>query len=620
MNGWPKPEDWTGVLLGERYRIVRMMGEGGMGAVYEATHVKLEGKVAVKMLHPFLASDERHRKRFLREARAAYRIQSEHVVDILDFGEEPTAYFVMEYLEGMDLAKFVSREGKLSWARVQAIALQAMSALAAAHRLGIVHRDIKPSNIFLVPRDDRLEHVKVLDFGIAKVADSGPETIGITRTHEVLGTVLYMAPEQATAGAVDARSDVYSFGVVLYQLLTGTAPFIGTNQYQIIDQHVRKSPPLLSTQVRDLPPGVEELVLRAMAKHPDERFQSMEEMAEATRAITAVPKPGPHGWAGSANLPQYPPSAASYPGAAVPITGPTIGYDGTPGHPQVVPTLHSGSLPGQVSGATDPGRVENPSFVLRPRRRIRPALVGAGLAVAAILSGGAWVMASAQQRSDAAEPAMLKPAMLEPAMLEPAMLEPAMASAPRTSSGTPDTPKEGAALGEGAAALGVGATVETSPAKVGATVEASPVKTGPVTGSAVEASSVTTIVEETTHVAPNEEAAANEGRSRMPPSGPVAGPVAIKRTNNEAQALPPSGSANADLALARLKHALATECSGTDKGATVTVQLEITRDGRAYPDDVTDANAAAMVCIRKVVRAQRFPSGKSRSDIIRIAL
>src|SRR5690606_5824247 len=200
-------------------------GEGGMATVFAAHHVTLDAKVAVKVLHPNLARDARQRKRFVREARSANRIVHEHVVNIFDFAEDPTPYFVMEYLEGEDLAALVHRCGGLPWMRVREVGLQVLSALDAAHRLGVVHRDIKPSNIFMVQRPDGRDWVKVLDFGVAKVPDSSGETRGMTRTNEVLGTVLYMSPEQALGGLVDLRSDLYSLGVVLHHLLTGVVPF-----------------------------------------------------------------------------------------------------------------------------------------------------------------------------------------------------------------------------------------------------------------------------------------------------------------------------------------------------------------------------------------------------------
>jgi len=274
------PEDLVGETLEGRFRIVRLLGVGGMGAVYEARHVRLNARVAVKVLNQRLAQDERQRKRFLREAQAAARICSEHVITIMDFGEAPVAFFVMEYLDGRDLGKVLRHEGKLEWTRVRKLALQATRALAAAHQVGIVHRDVKPPNIFLLERDG-VEFVKMLDFGIAKVAESSPDTRDLTRTDEVMGTVSYISPEQARASRIDPRTDVYSLGVVLFELVTGMQPFTGTSPYQIIDQHVRRPPPAPRSLEPTVPRAVEDLILRALAKDPSDRFQGMDEFAIA---------------------------------------------------------------------------------------------------------------------------------------------------------------------------------------------------------------------------------------------------------------------------------------------------------------------------------------------------
>jgi len=280
----------TGDLVGEtlegRFEVLRLLGRGGMGSVYEARHVRLDGRVAVKVLDPRLAGDEVQRKRFLREAKAAVRIRSENVVKITDFGEDPTTFFVMEYLEGQDLATLVGSGGKLEWPRARAIVLQVARALRAAHHVGIVHRDIKPSNIFVLPHEDGSDFVKVLDFGIAKVEDVNPESLRLTRTNQLVGTILYMPPEQALARGVDVRSDVYSLGIVLFQILTGALPFVGSSPYEVLEQHVRSPPPAPRSLEPSIPARVEAIILRALAKDPRDRFQSMEELAEAIEQIS----------------------------------------------------------------------------------------------------------------------------------------------------------------------------------------------------------------------------------------------------------------------------------------------------------------------------------------------
>lgn len=284
---WERPNDLLGEILEGRYELLRLLGEGGMGAVYEARHIRLDSRVAVKVLRPDFAQDERQRKRFLREARAANLIQHDNVVNISDFGEDPTTFFVMEMLEGLDLSGLLEA-GPMSWERFKPIAIQAVAALTAAHQAGVIHRDLKPSNIFVVPRDDGSDAVKVLDFGIAKVIDSMAESGGVTRTSEVIGTVSYMAPEQAVAGPVDVRTDVYSMGITMFEVLTGRLPFIGATAFEVMDRHLRAERPSLRDLVPGIPEDLDTLVQRAMAREPDERFQTMAELLEALERIPAI--------------------------------------------------------------------------------------------------------------------------------------------------------------------------------------------------------------------------------------------------------------------------------------------------------------------------------------------
>ena len=280
--------DLSGSVLDGRYRIIAPLGLGGMGTVYEGVQVTLDKPVAVKVLKAELADDAAYVERFFREAKAASRVGHRNVVHIMDFGRVPggPVYYVMELLRGIDLSQLIKEQGRLPWRRTRHIILQVLAALEAAHREGVIHRDIKPANIYLLrdrgDDEDTADFVKVLDFGIAKLLDSSD----LTRADEIVGTASYMAPEQAH-GVVDERSDAYSVGVLMYKMLTGMTPFRGANGFEILRKHQTEPPPPLRTFAPDLSVAVEALVLQALAKRPELRFQSMAEMRAAVRAIAA---------------------------------------------------------------------------------------------------------------------------------------------------------------------------------------------------------------------------------------------------------------------------------------------------------------------------------------------
>jgi serine/threonine protein kinase len=273
-----------GSVLSERYRILGVIGDGGMGRVYAAEHVTLRRRLAIKVLKPELSRVEANVERFLQEARAASMIAHPNVVDIIDFGRVHggPVYFVMEFLEGEDLAMLLRRQVRLPWPRVQQIVLQVVRGLHAAHMCGVIHRDMKPANIYLVRRADGSEHVKLLDFGIAKwVSQDGLGSL--TGEGSVFGTARYMSPEQASGLPVDGRSDVYAVGVLLYEMLTGRPPFDSDNFMRVATQHINE--PVLPP--RDMAPDagigeiVEALVMRALAKNPADRYASMADFEAA---------------------------------------------------------------------------------------------------------------------------------------------------------------------------------------------------------------------------------------------------------------------------------------------------------------------------------------------------
>jgi tRNA A-37 threonylcarbamoyl transferase component Bud32 len=282
--------DLEGSILADRYRILRKLGEGGMGTVYLAEHTTINKKLAIKIL----SSEYTHKQdlvdRFLQEARAASMIEQENVVEITDFGSTPqgSVFFVMEYLNGEDLSETVKNTGQLPWPRVKSIMLQICDALAAAHDAGIIHRDMKPENCFRIRRGANTDFIKVLDFGIAKVtSDEGDGGRALTRTGMIFGTPEYMSPEQAKGERVDTRVDIYAVGVIMYELLTGRVPFTADTFMGILTKHMFEAPAAPSTIVPDanIPPDVEAIILKALQKDREYRFQTMRDMAKAIEAV-----------------------------------------------------------------------------------------------------------------------------------------------------------------------------------------------------------------------------------------------------------------------------------------------------------------------------------------------
>jgi serine/threonine protein kinase len=267
-------------VLAERYQLDRSLGNGGMGEVFEATDLTLHRNVAVKLLSPSLVQDEPARARFLREARALAQVNSPHVVAVYDAGEDDERpYLVMELVEGTTLEHELERAGRLEPPRAVAIATDIASGLASAHEQGIVHRDVKPSNVFLTP----LDAAKIGDFGIARL--ERPDAT-LTLTGQTFGSPPYVAPEQATGGKVDARADLYSLGCVLFQMLVGRRPFSGDDAVSLVYQHVHTTPPRVDSLHPEVPVALGDLVAGLMAKDPDDRPDSAEEVQ---RALESVP-------------------------------------------------------------------------------------------------------------------------------------------------------------------------------------------------------------------------------------------------------------------------------------------------------------------------------------------
>jgi serine/threonine-protein kinase len=287
----PSGSELIGSVFDGRYTILREIAAGSMGVLYEAEQISLGRRVAVKLLRPDRARREVFHERFMREARAAAAITHPNIVEILDVAQAPKGplYMVMEYLEGLDLRHLLHREKQMPWWRARPILVQLASALAAVHRAGIIHRDIKPSNCFLIGETGR-ETVKLIDFGVIKYGDAKMESRALTQADDVVGTVVYMAPEQCRGEPATARTDVYSLGVVAYQMVTGRLPFIGRDIFDVMAAHQRLTPPTPRTLVAGLPESAEAIILRAIAKDPAERYESMEEFEAALRS-TRQPLP-----------------------------------------------------------------------------------------------------------------------------------------------------------------------------------------------------------------------------------------------------------------------------------------------------------------------------------------
>ncbi len=277
------PDPLLGERVDGRYKVVRVLGEGGMGVVYEVRHEVLERPFALKVLRRELSADADLCERFIREARAAAAVDHPGVVSITDFGALPTGqpYFVMELLGGRSLARLMAEVGALSLDRFLAIVEQLVDALAAAHRVDVVHRDLKPDNIQILTDKDGGDSVKVLDFGLAQVGGANR----LTQKGLVFGTPYYMSPEQAQGCGVDHRADVYALGVLMYEMITGGPPFEADSYMGVLAQHIHSAPVRPSKRLGGRPLGaLEVVILRCLEKKPSKRYARLEELAGDLRA------------------------------------------------------------------------------------------------------------------------------------------------------------------------------------------------------------------------------------------------------------------------------------------------------------------------------------------------
>jgi eukaryotic-like serine/threonine-protein kinase len=392
----------VGSILGGSYRITRLIGQGGMGAVYEGVQLRLERRVAVKLMARELSANPEAIARFRREAEVTSQIGHPHIVQVFDFGAAPTGepYLVMEYLEGEDLEKRIQRVGRLPLAAAAHIIKQVSSALSATHAKGIIHRDLKPANIFLLSVEGETDFVKVVDFGISKVRSA---TTKLTAALAVMGTPNYMAPEQAAGriNDIDPRTDQWALACIGYELLAGRPPFIGENVASLLYQVIHEAPSPLAEMNPGLPATVEPVLRRALSKTQAERFATLTDFSRAFEGAAegkAMPAVAPAPSAAAA------PAVAAAPPAAAGARAPTMASGSG-----VAPVTTFSGAAGEAAAPGETVRVRS----MRPWLMLGAAavlvLAGAGVAM---MSRGAPAPgpASTSQAGMLAGPAAADPA------------------------------------------------------------------------------------------------------------------------------------------------------------------------------------------------------------------
>ncbi len=357
-----------GQIIDGKYRVTAQIGEGGMGAVYAGEHLKLHRKVAIKTLHPAVSQDPQVVTRFEREAQAAGRIGNDHILEVFDIGELPGGdrYMVMEFLDGEAMNTRLARLQRLTPQQIYPLVKQMLEGLAAAHAAGIVHRDLKPANVFILREKAGVrDYVKIIDFGISKFKTLGNDA-SQTRTGTIIGTPAYMSPEQARGlREADARSDIYAVGIIMYEAATGRVPFEGASTNDLLFKIFLNEVPPIASVAPDVDPAFGSLVMKALAKDPNDRFASSDEFVASLDA-----------WARTGSGVHLPkptdPTNTILEGPRAPrpsgITAP----------PGMAPTV----------GAWEEARTASPATQTRTRPRA-PIAAGIGILFLALLAGGA---------------------------------------------------------------------------------------------------------------------------------------------------------------------------------------------------------------------------------------
>jgi serine/threonine protein kinase len=372
-----------GQVIEGKYRIKRLIGEGGMGAVFEGENTRIQRRVAIKVLHPSFTGNKDVTQRFERESQAAGRIGNDHILEVLDMGTlaDGSHFMVLEFLDGEPLSARVKRLSRMTPDQVAPLARQMLAGLGAAHAAGIVHRDLKPDNIYILKEKAGVrDYVKIIDFGISKFQPLAGDGMKMTSTGAVMGTPYYMSPEQASGSQqADGRSDLYSVGVILYECVTGRVPFDGETFNQLMFKIVLSDPPPLLDLVPDLNPAFASIVLKAMTRDATQRFQTADEFSSALAAWiergaqVSIPAPGPSDAVARSAL-------ASASGHSPPKVAPGVSKSASsPG------VSKSASLPG-IQGTVGTFATSQPSATPAKNTIVIAAIAG-GLALAAAVIG-----------------------------------------------------------------------------------------------------------------------------------------------------------------------------------------------------------------------------------------